>query len=113
MSRQPAPDLGGGPSAFADDVLDVVESIPTGKVLTYGDVAELVGRGGPRAVGGVMARYGSDVPWWRVVRADGSPPACHEERALQHYAAEGTPVRAGRLVLAQARWDGRPAATDS
>ncbi len=93
--------------AFAKAVLEVVESIPPGKVLTYGDVAEMLGRGGPRAVGTVMSRYGSDVPWWRVLRAGGLPPVCHEERALRHYADEGTPVRNGKVDLAQARWDGR------
>ena len=92
---------------FAEAVLDVVESIPAGKVLTYGDIAELLGRGGARAVGTVMARYGSDVPWWRVLRAGGLPPTGHEARALRHYADEGTPVRNGRVRMSQARWDGR------
>jgi alkylated DNA nucleotide flippase Atl1 len=39
-----------------------------------------------------MAYYGSDVPWWRVVRASGHPVADHERRALEHYRAEGTPL---------------------
>ena len=51
----------GLPSEFADDVLDVVDQIPPGMVMTYGDIAELLGRGGARGVGSVMARYGSDV----------------------------------------------------
>ena len=72
----------GLPSEFADDVLDLVDQIPEGKVATYGDVAELVGRGGPRAVGTVMARYGSDVPWWRVIRAGGYPPQGLEDEAV-------------------------------
>ena len=33
------------PSELAEAVLDLVEQIPPGRVLTYGDVAELVGRG--------------------------------------------------------------------
>lgn len=92
------------PSVFAQRVLEVVEAIPRARVLTYGDVAELVGSGGPRAVGHVLSRYGSAVPWWRVVRAGGAPPSGLQERALQHYAREGTPMRAGRVVLSQARW---------
>jgi alkylated DNA nucleotide flippase Atl1 len=94
---------------LASAVLDVVELIPSGKVMTYGDVAEYVGRGGPRQVGTVMARWGGAVPWWRVLRADGSPPPGHEERALRKYRAERTPLRPGgtRVDLRLARWDGR------
>jgi alkylated DNA nucleotide flippase Atl1 len=93
---------------FAGLVLDVVEHIPPGQVLTYGDIAALLGQGGPRQVGQVMSRWGSGVPWWRVLRADGRPPAGHEARALRHYADEATPmVPAGdRVDLHQARWTG-------
>lgn len=56
---------------YAERVLDVADLIPPGRVMTYGDVAEWLGDGGPRQVGRVMALYGSAVPWWRVVRADG------------------------------------------
>ena len=40
---------------YAELVLSVVEQIPPGRVATYGDIAEMVGRGGPRQVGHVMA----------------------------------------------------------
>lgn len=95
------------PDAYVGDVLEIVAAIPRGKVLTYGDVAELVGRGGPRQVGQVMSRWGSDVPWWRVLRADGRPPDGHEARALRHYAAERTPLRPDgeRVDLRRARWN--------
>jgi len=93
---------------YAAAVLDAVDRIPPGKVMTYGDVAEYVGAGGPRQVGQVMSRYGGAVAWWRVLRADGSPPPGHEARALERYRAEGTPLRPGgrRVDLRQARWDG-------
>jgi alkylated DNA nucleotide flippase Atl1 len=58
-------------------VLDVVDSIPAGRVLSYGDVAEYLGEGGPRQVGRVMALWGGGVAWWRVVHADGSLLAGH------------------------------------
>lgn len=77
---------------FVGDVLDVVAAIPPGSVMTYGDVAAVVGTRAARAVGTVMARYGSDVPWWRVVRASGHAAAGHEDRALEHFRAEGTPL---------------------
>jgi alkylated DNA nucleotide flippase Atl1 len=99
---------------FASAVLDAVELIPPGRVMTYGDVAEFVGRGGgPRQVGNVMARWGGAVPWWRVLKADGSPPPGHEAEALRHYRAERTPLRpaGARVDLARARWDGTPRRT--
>jgi alkylated DNA nucleotide flippase Atl1 len=100
---------------YAERVLRVAEVIPPGRVMTYGDVAEWLGEGGPRQVGRVMALYGGAVPWWRVVRADGVILPGHERRALGHYRAEGTPLRtpggaAGggipRIDMAGARWDG-------
>ncbi|MCW2948808.1 MAG: methylated DNA-protein cysteine methyltransferase-like protein [Actinoallomurus sp.] len=96
----------GDPTRFAERVLDVVESIPPGRVMAYGDIAEFLGEGGPRQVGRVMALWGGGVPWWRVVRADGSPPVCHERRAMKHYQSEGTPLRGERVDMRLARWDG-------
>ncbi|MFJ8208603.1 MGMT family protein [Streptomyces sp. NPDC096033] len=97
--------------AYAERVLEVAERIPPGRVMTYGDVAEWLGEGGPRQVGRVMALYGGAVPWWRVVRADGVPLPGHERRALEHYRTEGTPLRETpsgepRLAMRRARWDG-------
>lgn len=81
---------------FVSRVLDVVAAIPAGKVMSYGDVAAAIGSRAPRAVGMVMAYYGSDVPWWRVVRASGHPARDHDIRALQHYRAEDTPLKWAR-----------------
>jgi alkylated DNA nucleotide flippase Atl1 len=78
---------------FASLVIEVVSSIPAGRVMTYGDVAAAFGSRAPRAVGQVMAYSGGGLPWWRVVRAGGHPPAGHAEAALEHYRAEGTPLR--------------------
>jgi alkylated DNA nucleotide flippase Atl1 len=78
---------------FASRVLEVVASIPEGTVMSYGDVAAAIGSRAARGVGQVMAYAGADVPWWRVVRASGHPPIAHESRALEHYRAEGTPLR--------------------
>jgi alkylated DNA nucleotide flippase Atl1 len=94
----------------ADRVLALVASIPSGRVLAYGDVAKRLGGMGPRTVGTVMSRYGSDVPWWRVIRADGRPPQGLEDEAIEHWRAEGTPmvrglVEGGRADMAAATWD--------
>lgn len=80
--------------SFLDAVLEVVADIPPGRVMTYGDVAGVLGSRGARVVGQVMARHGDAVPWWRVIRAGGLPPTCHEGRALEHYRQEGTPLLA-------------------
>ncbi|MCW8097644.1 MGMT family protein [Streptomyces tauricus] len=100
---------------YAERVLDVADQIPPGRVMTYGDVAEWLEEGGPRQVGRVMALYGGPVPWWRVVRADGALLPGHELEALDHYRAEGTPLREAsrasgthlpRIDMKRARWDG-------
>jgi alkylated DNA nucleotide flippase Atl1 len=85
--------------AYVEAVLSLVERIPSGRVTTYGLIAEAVGRGGARGVGRVMALYGAPVPWWRVVRADGSLPESHRGEALARYREESTPMR-GRLRAA-------------
>ncbi|GAB3121474.1 MGMT family protein [Glaciibacter psychrotolerans] len=78
--------------SFVTDVLDLVSEIPSGRVMTYGSVAAAFGSRGARLVGQIMARYGADVPWWRVIRAGGHPPVGHEEQALEHYRIESTPL---------------------
>jgi len=111
----PPPDLPGPPGlpARAEEVLEVVEAIPPGRVLTYGDVGEIVGDRGPRFVGNVLRRFGSDVCWWRVLRADGSAAPGLAERAVAHWRAEAVPLRRDdrdadrvRVDLRRARWDG-------
>jgi alkylated DNA nucleotide flippase Atl1 len=90
---------------FSERVLDLVDRIPPGRVLTYGMVADLVDSGA-RQVGQVMARDGSGVPWWRVVRADGSLPHSLVPEALDRYAEENTPLNDdGRTVdMERAVW---------
>ena len=76
-------------SDFAARVLDVVETIPAGQVMSYGDIAEYLGEGGPRQVGRVMTLWGGGVAWWRVVHANGSLLAGHERAALTQYRERG------------------------
>ena len=93
---------------YSARVLDVVDAIPPGQVMSYGDIAEYLGKGGPRQVGRVLAVWGGGVPWWRVIHADGSLLAGHERAALAHYREEGTPLRATgdcyRVDMRRARW---------
>jgi alkylated DNA nucleotide flippase Atl1 len=90
--------------AYTELVLSVVEQIPPGQVATYGDIAELVGRGGPRQVGHVMAQFGGGVPWWRVVRADGRPARPLAEHGLRLLEADKTPIKGDRVDMARARF---------
>jgi alkylated DNA nucleotide flippase Atl1 len=97
---------------FASHVLDVVDAIPPGRVMSYGDIAEYLAEGGgPRQVGRVMASYGGAVAWWRVIHADGTPAPGHDSVALRHYLAEGTPLRSARppvrVDMRRARWSSR------
>ena len=69
-------------------VLRAVEQVPRGRVVAYGDLAELVGIG-PRQVGRVMSLYGSNVTWWRVTNASGDLPASLADEARARWADEG------------------------
>jgi len=93
-------------SDVVERVLAVVGRIPSGRVLSYGDVAELAQAPTPRDVGQVLLRYGDGVPWWRVLRADGTPAPHLRDRQLALLRAEGTPMTPfGEGVdLRRARW---------
>jgi methylated-DNA-protein-cysteine methyltransferase-like protein len=74
-------------------ILDRIAAIPEGFVRTYGDLSP----GAPRLTGTVLRTTDAEVPWWRVVRADGSLAKGERQRALLE--AEGVPFRAGRVDL--------------
>ncbi|MDQ3733655.1 MAG: MGMT family protein [Actinomycetota bacterium] len=83
---------------FAESVYDVVDTIPAGCVVTYGDIAEFLGQGGPRRVARAMALCQGAVAWHRVVRSSGVPAEQVRARQLELLAAEGTPLLDGRRV---------------
>ena len=74
------------------------ERIPRGRVVSYGDIAGIVGIG-PRQVGAVMSRYGGGVTWWRVTNAAGHLPEHLLEEARAHWFDEGIPVQAGSYSI--------------
>lgn len=80
------------------EVLARVRAIPPGSVATYGDVSP----GAPRFAGTVL--FGTterDLPWWRVVRADGSlAKGARQKRRLRE---EGVPFRGERVAMKEAR----------
>jgi methylated-DNA-protein-cysteine methyltransferase-like protein len=102
-----------------DGVYSLVRAIPRGRVMTYGQIAGLLGNLlSPKAVGWAMHTCPEDVPWHRVVNASGScstdrrgdlPPGL--QRALLE--AEGVPFRLdGTLDLARYRWQPRARPVD-
>ena len=75
-----------------------MRAIPAGHVASYGDVSP----GAPRFAGTVL--FGADepeLPWWRVVRADGSLAKGARQRRL--LIAEGVPFRGERVDMSAAR----------
>lgn len=69
-------------------VLRAVEQVPRGRVVSYGDVAALVGIG-PRQVGSIMKAFGANVTWWRVTSSYGDLPEPLREPARVRWAEEG------------------------
>jgi methylated-DNA-protein-cysteine methyltransferase related protein len=86
------------------EVLERVRAIPEGLVSTYGDVCP----GAPRFAGAVLfACDEPGLPWWRVVRADGSLAKGDRQRRL--LIGEGVPFRGARVEMGAARLPTRPA----
>ena len=85
-------------AAFLERVREVVRAVPPGRTTTYGEVAARAGRPGrARLVGRILAEDGHDVPWHRVLRADGTcaPQVAREQSARLR--AEGVLLVDGRL----------------
>lgn len=80
-------------------IIERIRTIPVGFVSTYGDID----RRAPRMVGHVLATCpADDLPWHRVVRADGSVTQGREQ--LRRLRREGVPLRGDRVDLRQARF---------
>lgn len=77
----------------------VIADLGVGEVVSYGEVARRAGRpGAGRSVGAFLAAHGGSLPWWRVVRADGTL-ADHKVRdQQQRLRAEGVEVIGGRVI---------------
>jgi methylated-DNA-protein-cysteine methyltransferase related protein len=90
---------------FQSAVAAVIAALEPGQVVTYGEVAAEAGYpGAARAVGTFLRDFdgwlgvgGRELPWWRVVRADGRLLACHEAEQTGRLTAEGVLVRDGRI----------------
>lgn len=85
---------------FTRAILDVVDAIEPGDIMTYGEVAAEAGRpGAARAVGGALRRYGKGYPWWRVVASNGRLVPGGEAEHRKRLRADGVPVKNNRVVM--------------
>lgn len=90
---------------LAARMLEIVASIPTGRVCTYGDVASAAGSPSARLAGRVLAELSDErTPWHRVLRADGSFAPQVADRQADLLRAEGVSVGGDRIPLARYRW---------
>ncbi|MBS1846248.1 MAG: MGMT family protein [Actinobacteria bacterium] len=80
-------------------IIDAIREIPEGFVRTYGDVSP----GAPRLSARLLSteQVPDGLPWWRVVRADGSLAVGPRQRA--HLMAEGVPFNGDRVDMDVAR----------
>jgi alkylated DNA nucleotide flippase Atl1 len=90
---------------FNERVREVISSVPAGKVATYGDIAAISGAPSPRLIGRILSEDGHDLPWHRILRADGTtaPHLRHEQ--LELLRVEGVLADGHRVDLRKYRWE--------
>jgi methylated-DNA-protein-cysteine methyltransferase related protein len=84
-------------------VRSLVAAIPSGRVVTYGDIAAVAGLSSPRIVGWIMRTDSSDLPWHRVITASGRPAPHLRTRQLELLRAEGVLAVDGKVALDEVR----------
>ncbi|MEZ4731223.1 MAG: MGMT family protein [Caldilineaceae bacterium] len=106
------------PSVYSEQVWHLVRQVPQGKVVTYGQVAQLLPTPAgvdpqeykawsPRWVGDAMAACPTDVPWQRVINAQGKiseRPGAQQQRHLLE--AEAIVFMNERVDLKRYQWQG-------
>jgi alkylated DNA nucleotide flippase Atl1 len=88
--------------SYLDEVRRIVDAVPPGQVITYGEIAALIGIG-PRQAGRLVGQLGGCSPWWRVVYRDGSPATCHDGTALSLLLQESAPMCDDRVDIGRTR----------
>lgn len=96
------------PGDTDEAVLAVVQAIPAGQLAAYGDIARIVTalgiRCSARQVARVLREFGSGLPWWRVVRSDGTLAPQVADRAGTALRVEGIAVEGLRVPLVTHCW---------
>jgi methylated-DNA-protein-cysteine methyltransferase-like protein len=100
---------------FARAVYALVRQVPRGRVVTYGQVAAILGHPrAARAVGAALSNLPEPllriVPWQRVINAAGGisfrGDLHRPDQQRELLEMEGVPIRGGRVDLARHRWSG-------
>lgn len=90
MSRRP-------PDRLAE-IAEVIRALGDGEVVSYGDIAATAGYPRQaRLVGHLLASTDQDLPWWRVVAADGRLVPGNEREHARLLRAEGVQISRGRV----------------
>jgi methylated-DNA-protein-cysteine methyltransferase-like protein len=95
-------------AAFFEKVYDILNHVPYGRVVSYGQIAKMLGR--PRAareVGWALRACPDHLPWQRVVRADGSVAGgAHSDLRKALLESEGVKfLKDGRVDMEKCQWD--------
>jgi alkylated DNA nucleotide flippase Atl1 len=85
-------------------VREVIAGVPAGVVATYGDIASVAGAPSPRLVGRILTEDGHDLPWHRVLRANGTPAPHLRHEQLELLRTEGVLADGQRIDLRKYRW---------
>jgi methylated-DNA-protein-cysteine methyltransferase related protein len=93
-------------------IREIIASIPRGSVATYGDIAELAGAPSARLVGRVLSEDGHDLPWQRVLRANGTTAPHLTREQLARLRAEGVLADGEKVDLRRYRWVDAPGAVE-
>lgn len=80
-------------------IIDVLMSLGEGEVTTYGDVADVAGYPKQsRLVGRILRETTLEVPWWRVVNAQGNIRTGNPALQAELLAEEDVLVTGGRVL---------------
>ncbi len=94
---------------FADRVIELVRQIPSGRVMSYGQIAALAGSPVAARIVGGIAHYGDpDIPWQRVVNKRGGLASGYPgglQGHCQALEAEGIKVSSNYIIaIDELRW---------
>lgn len=97
---------------FSEQVYEIVAKVPYGRVVSYGQIAWMVGSPfAARAVGQAMSRCPDHLPWHRVVTSNGSiAKSAFSDVRKALLQAENVPFSSElRVDIAKCRWSEAPA----